>query len=84
MTETDEAFLVLLFENCYAKWWYKEECKRKNDEVDEKHANLVTGFTDPKGGQMKFGGGLKAGITRFKALQVDIQAGKVEKYRDFL
>ena len=77
VTAEDEAFLVTMWQNCYPKWWYLEERRRNNEEVDPNHQANSTPFTEAKGGQKKFGGWKPEGI-RFYHKQVDL----IQKNRD--
>jgi hypothetical protein len=80
----DEAMLVLVWENCYSKWWYKEECSRSSTmthSLEDKRAE--TPYTDQKGGQAKFGGWLSAGIKRYKALCDEVKEGKLGEDENF-
>ena len=79
VTASDEAFLAVLWENCYKKWWYKEQCKRNKEEIDEEHDEMKTPFTDAKGGQKKFGGWNLAGITRYDEICAQIEKNRMEQ-----
>jgi hypothetical protein len=78
VSATDEAFLALVWANCYSKWWYKEECRRKGEVVDKKHARYQTPFTDAKAGQARFGGYSSEGIAMFKDLAQKIAKNRKE------
>jgi hypothetical protein len=82
VTASDEAFIAVLWENCYKKWLYKEECKRKNVEPDEKHDSMKTPYTNAKSGKKDFGGWNADGIKRYDELcgQIEENRKKQAKY----
>ena len=54
----DEAFLVLLWENCFSKWTYTNQHKRAGTTAEtdpEVEPKLKTPYTNAKGGQKRFG-----------------------------
>jgi hypothetical protein len=63
-----EAFLVLLFENCRAKWKYMAKFKKEGRKYDKKHRRMETPYTDADVGVAKFGGWNDAGRARYKEL----------------
>ena len=79
VSASDEAFMLILWENCYDKWWYKEECKRKKEEVDEENEAMKTPFTDAKGGQKKFGGWNAEGIKKYNDICSEIEKNRVDE-----
>ena len=84
VSASDEAMLVTLWENCFPKWWHREECRRKKEEVVEKdNDKLKTPYTDQKGGQAKFGGWKPVGIKRYKAVKDEAKEDKAGKDKDF-
>ena len=80
VTPSDEAFLCVLWENCYTKWWYREQCNRKtpNEEPKEDHKDMQTPFTDAKGGQKKYGGWNAEGINRYDRLCAEITKNRTD------
>lgn len=68
VSASDEAFIAVLWLNCYKKWWYKEQMRREKKNVDPNHADMQTPYTDSKAGQKKFGGWNKAGIEKYDEL----------------
>ena len=79
VSPSDEAFLVTMWKNCYEKWWYREECRRKNEEVDLEEKRMETPFTDPKGGQKRFGGWLKEGFDYYEDVRKQIDNNRTEQ-----
>lgn len=80
VSASDEAFMAVLWENCYKKWWYKEQCKRNKQDPNEEHEAMQTPFTDAKGGQKKFGGWTAAGIERYDALIELIEKNRKDQF----
>ena len=81
VTPSDEAFLCVIWENCYSKWWYREQCNRKTPKVepDEKHKDMKTPFTDAKGGQKKYGGWNAEGINRYDQVCAQITKNRIDQ-----
>ena len=82
VSASDEAFLAVLWMNCYNKWAYKAECSRNNTEPDANHEAMQTPYTNAKGGQKRFGGWTADGIKKFDDLKAKIDKNryKQEKY----
>ena len=78
VSPSDEAFLVLIWLNCYKKWRYQELLKRDEPEkeLEEDHDDVKTPCTDAKGGQKTFGGWNEAGITKFRELEKAIKENR--------
>lgn len=78
VSPSDEAFLVLIWLNCYKKWRYRELLKRDEPEkeLEEDHDDMKTPYTDAKGGQKIFGGWNEAGITKFRELEKAIKENR--------
>ena len=76
VTPLDEAFLVLLWENCHTKWCYVQTQELAGQEVDKKHVNFQTPHTESKKGVKHFGGWNKAGRKRYRELFDMIIASK--------
>ena len=78
VSASDEAFLVLLWLNCFQKWWHREECRRMtpSEDPDEDHARYQTPYTDAKGGQMKFGGWNSEGVKKYEELLTMIKENR--------
>jgi hypothetical protein len=74
-----EAFLVLMFENCYDKWQYMMEEKLAKRTPNKKHKRMQTPYTDALAGQNKYGGWNVAGKKRFKALGDMIHAAQAKE-----
>ena len=68
VSPSDEAFLAVMWMNCYKKWSYKARCERNNAEIDPKHKDMQTPYTDSKGGQKRFGGWNVDGVRKYDAL----------------
>jgi hypothetical protein len=79
VTIGSEAFLVLMFENCYDKWQYMMEENMAGRIHVNKHKRMETPYTDPLAGQNKYGGWNPAGKKRFKALGDMIHAAQAKE-----
>ena len=87
ITSPTEAITCLMYENCYGKWLYEEECKKNKVPVDPKHKLATTLYSDCKVGQNRWGGWDKAGrmkyavlVGKFKAARRKPRAAKVEEW----
>jgi len=89
VTESDEAYLQVLYENNYKKWIHMysppphglggdkkviAEKKKAND------PNMEVKWTNPRAGQVKFGGWLPAGKKAFKDLKAGIVKARKEAH----
>ena len=79
VTCSDEAFLAVLWENCFKKWRYKAQCASQGKKPDDKHDDMKTPCTDSKGGQKKCGGWNKEGIKRHSELKDMIQKNRINE-----
>ena len=68
VTPSDEAFLVVLWENCYTKWCYIRKQAKAGKDVDKKHKDYQTPHTESKKGVKHYGGWNKAGRKRYREL----------------
>ena len=68
VTPSDEAFLVLLWENCYTKWCYIRKQQKAGQPVEKKHKHYQTPYTESKKGVRHYGGWNKAGRKRYREL----------------
>lgn len=83
-----EAYVVLLWDNCFFKWnetlvWKKKHPNRKLTarRVNTKHMTIFKAqYTSQDGGQKKLGGWGPEGINRFNAIYDAISAAKFEGY----
>jgi len=82
VSASDEAFLAILWMNCYKKWAYKAQCARNNTEPNAEHADMQTPYTNAKGGQKRFGGWNADGIKMFDEIKarIDKNRSKQAKY----
>ena len=84
ITASTEAFLVLLYENCHAKWKYIFEEQKKNPKFkyDRKNAKVKALYTEQDGGQKKHGGWKAEGLKRFNELKKAIKEAQDKAYKD--
>ena len=81
ITVGTEAFLVALYQNCYAKWQHiAEENKAGRKNPDRKHEKMRTAFIDSDAGQARWGGWNKTGREYFKEVAGKIQSGRAEDH----
>jgi hypothetical protein len=83
VTPSDEAFLLTLWKNCYVKWLYKHKCKLEGKEVDPKHEDMKTPFTNPKAGQKKYGGWTPEGVEYYDSAEAAIAKNR-EDQKDYI
>ncbi len=79
VTPADEAFLAVIWLNCYPKWVYQEECRKKGLVADDNNELAKTPYTNSKAGQKKFGGWLKLGMDKYDELFQAIQKNRQEE-----
>jgi len=65
VSASDEAFLVVLWENSYKKWACLEAHRQNGTQPDPEDSRLVTPYSSSKSGQKKFGGWKKEGIQKY-------------------
>ena len=64
VSPSDEAFLVVLWENCHKKWVHLQECREKKMAVNQEDPRMKTPYSSSKSGQKKFGGWKKEGVQK--------------------
>ena len=80
--KSDEAFLVVAWENSFEKWLFCAQRKAAKEDIvldklsDADKKKMETPYTDSKLGQKKFGGWLRAGRHRHKDLMKEIEQAK--------
>jgi hypothetical protein len=79
VSAADEAFIVVLWENCCKKWKYWAEQKKNKKPLDKEHPDMVTPYTHAKGGRAKFGGWLDNGKGKYKTLVHQIRNNRVNE-----
>ncbi len=65
VTHTDEAFVLVTYENCDQRWPYCMECKKNQEKPDKKAERYQTRWCDDSAGQNRFGGWTNEGRARF-------------------
>lgn len=76
ITVSTEAFLVLIFMNCYFKWIYLADCKKKGIKENRSSPDFATPWTDVKAGQQKWGGWNDGGRALFKEICKKVDDGR--------
>ena len=76
VTSSDEALVLLMYENCGRRFPYCAECKVNNVPVDKNSEQYQSKWTDSAVGQSKFGGWDLAGRVRFQAIRAKISHAK--------
>ena len=61
ITSSDEALVLLLYENCGQRFPYHAKCKAKGETPDAEHANNQSKWSNNQSGQVKWGGWPLAG-----------------------
>ena len=83
VTPSDEAFLVVLWENGWKRWNAIKELRDKNLELtkeEERKEKYQTPYTVPKGGVQSFGGWNRTGRKRYKEVLELIKASKDQEH----
>ncbi len=76
-----EAFICVLFQNCYDKWVYiAEQRKKGNNKLDRKHPRMKCPYTDSDAGQKRWGGWNDVGRKRFKFYEEKIREARRGKH----
>ena len=68
ITDSDEAFVVIVYENCENRFPYTAECKKDGKKVNEKDEKYQTRWCDDGAGLQKFGGWNNKGRKRYVKL----------------
>jgi len=71
-----EAFLFVLYENCYDKWQYLAECDKEGKKYDPKDPRMNCPYTDSDVGQNKYGGWNRAGRQRWIKVREKVQEAR--------
>ena len=81
VTDSDEAFLVALYTNMYNKWVYTyNTCHLAKKTPDKDAPEMKTPYTNPKSGQVKFGGWTEDGKKAFQKLKKEIKDERKKKH----
>jgi hypothetical protein len=76
-----EAFICVLFQNCYDKWVYMaEERKKGNTKPDRKHPRMKCPYTDSDAGQKRWGGWNDVGRKRFREYEEKVREARRKKH----
>ena len=73
---SDEAFVVLCFENYSKRWPYVAECKKEKSAVNEMDPRNQVRWVEGTQGQQKFGGWSNEGRVRFLKITLNIAKSK--------
>ena len=76
VTTSDEALIVLMFENCSKRYPYVAECKAAKVDVNKKHDDYQARWSIAAAGQNKLGGWEESGRLRFVELRRKIGVAK--------
>ena len=76
VTSPTESMTVCMYENCYHKWNYEEQCDRLGVPVDPKHKHSTTQYSDSRAGQNRWGGWISEGRKRYASLVLKFRAAR--------
>ena len=82
ITSSDEALVMVLYENCGQRFPFLHELAKKNGasytvtKEDTMHARYQSAYSDPKAGQKKYGGWYQKGRERYAKLEKKIRVCK--------
>jgi hypothetical protein len=79
VTSSDEALIVVLFENCAQRFPYCAQCKTDGEEVDKKDPQYQSKYSDDSCGQDKFGGWNLAGRKRYNLIRKAISKNRKKR-----
>ena len=85
ITSSDEALVVVLFENCGQRWPFlvtqaKGKSNYKVSKEDKKHDSYQSAYSDTKAGQKKYGGWYKKGRDRHVQVEKAIRRAKKQEH----
>ena len=80
ITTSDEALIVVMFENCSKCYSYVAQCKQDSVNVDHTNPNYQPCWSVSAAGQNKFGGWDDDGRVRFVELRHKIGAAKQKEH----
>jgi hypothetical protein len=80
VTHTDEAFVLVAYENCDKRWPYCYDCKQNGQKPDKTHKEYQTRWCDDGAGQNKFGGWTNEGRKRFSTHVTKIAYNKQKEH----
>ena len=76
ITSSDEALVLLLYENCGQRFPYTAECAAKGVSADKTHKRYQSRWSSARAGQCKFGGWNLEGRKRYIELRSKISKAK--------
>ena len=76
ITSSDEALVLVMYENCGQRFPYTAECNRKGIKVDQNHKRYQSRWSDNRAGQCKWGGWNLNGRKRYIELRTKISKAK--------
>ena len=79
VTESDEAYIVVLYANMYKRWIYTKHLEPDIKKQDSNHADMQTPYTNSKCGQAKFGGWKPEGIAAFSEIKKAVREGRKKR-----
>ena len=80
ITSSDEALVLVLYENCGQRFPYTAECMTKGRKVDQDHPRYQSRWSDARAGQCKWGGWNLDGRKRYKELRGKISKAKRKEH----
>ena len=80
ITSSDEALVLVLYENCGQRFPYSADCQKKGLKVDKSHKKYQSRWTDARAGQCKWGGWNLKGRMRYIELRGKISKAKRKEH----
>ena len=80
ITSSDEALVLVLYENCGQRFPYTAECAAKNQTADKSHPRYQSKWSDSRAGQCKWGGWNLEGRKRYIELRDKISKAKRKEH----
>jgi hypothetical protein len=80
ITDSDEGFVIVAFENAEKRWPYCLKCKKNNKKPDKSSPEYQTRWCDDNAGQKKFGGWTNKGRQRFAGNVLAVAKNKAKDH----
>lgn len=82
ITSSDEAMIVVMFENCGQRFPYAAKCTKKGEKIKEDHPDNQAKYSDSTAGQSKYGGWNLEGRTRYNKIRKLISKAKRDRKKE--
>ena len=80
VTSSDEALVLLMYENYYKRWPYTFECSEKKEKIDQESPRYQVKWSDSTTGNSQWGGWSSEGRLRFREILKVIAKCRNKRY----